>query len=246
MEALAAGFGCKVESPPFTYLGLPMGTTRPRIIDLMPIVTKLERRLCTTSCFLSQGARLQLISSALSSMPIYFICSLQLPSGIISQLDRILRQCLWRDNKDTPKQALAAWDMLCKPKMNGGVGIVNFKKQNEALLLKHSDKFYNNVEVPWVQLIWFAYYQEKVPHAERLCGSFWWKDVMKLVDRFRAVSVVRPGRGNSSIFWSDKWLFNGSVQPLAARYPRLFSYVLNPFLSAAEVYEEEELSSLFY
>ena len=51
METLAAGFGCKVESPPFTYLGLPMGTTKPRIVDLMPIVTKLERRLCTTHVF---------------------------------------------------------------------------------------------------------------------------------------------------------------------------------------------------
>ena len=246
MEILANGFGCKVESPPFTYLGLPMGTTRPKIIDLMPIVTKLERRLCTTSCFLSQGARLQLISSALSSMPVYFMCSLQLPAGIIAQLDRILRQCLWRGNSDTPKQALAAWDMLCKPKMSGGVGIVNFKRQNEALLLKHLDKFYNNSEVPWVQLIWFSHYQNMVPHAEKLCGSFWWRDIMKLVNDYRAVSVVQPGRGNSFLFWSDKWLFNGSCQPIADRYPRLFSYVLDPLKSAAEVYEAEDLSSLFY
>ena len=102
------------------------------------------------------------------------MCSLQLPAGIISQLDRILRQCLWRDNRDTPKQALAAWDMLCKPKMFGGVGIVNFKRKNEALLLKMLDKFYNKANVPWVQLIWLNHYQGKVPHAEGLYCSIWW------------------------------------------------------------------------
>ena len=109
VSSLAAAFECQVASLPFTYLGLPLGTTRPRIQDLTPIVTRLERKLTCISCFLSQGARLQLVDSALSSMPIFFLCSLQIPPGIIKQLDRILRQCLWRDNIDTPKQSLAAW-----------------------------------------------------------------------------------------------------------------------------------------
>jgi hypothetical protein len=43
---------------------------------------------------------------------------------------------LWRDKFDEPKQSLAAWDMVCKPKKYGGLGIVDFQKQNMALLLK--------------------------------------------------------------------------------------------------------------
>jgi hypothetical protein len=148
VNEIAQAIGCKVASLPFTYLGLPLGTTRPRIHDLTPVVTRLERRLCSISSFLSQGARLQLVQSALSSMNTYFLCSLSVPDGINKQFERILRQCLWRDNIDTPKQSLASWDMLCKPKQNGGVGIVNFKLQNEALLLKHLDKFYNRANVP--------------------------------------------------------------------------------------------------
>ena len=38
-------FGRKVGSVPFTYLGLPMGTTKPSATDLMPLVCKIERRL---------------------------------------------------------------------------------------------------------------------------------------------------------------------------------------------------------
>ena len=99
---LAAEMGCQIGSMPFPYLGLPLGTTRPSIQELLPLVDKLERRWTATSNFLSQGARLQLVNSALCSMPIYYLLSLKLPQGLIIQLDRILRQCLWRD-QDGPK-----------------------------------------------------------------------------------------------------------------------------------------------
>jgi hypothetical protein len=196
---LASALGCQIGSLPFPYLGLPLGTTRPSIEDLMPTVHGLDRRLTATSIFLSQGARLQLISSALSSMPLHFLLSLKLPPGIINQLDRILRQCLWRD-KDHPKPSLAAWEMVCKPKDNGGLGIVNFHKKNEALLLKNLDEFYNKRETPWVQLIWNSYYTDSVPHTARPCGSFWWRDIMHFAPNFARVSSVKPGMGDTFAF----------------------------------------------
>ena len=52
---MATAFGCQVGKLPFTYLGLPVGTTRPKIVDLLPLVDCMERRLTASSCFLSQG-----------------------------------------------------------------------------------------------------------------------------------------------------------------------------------------------
>jgi hypothetical protein len=172
LQELVDVFQCQVGKMPFTYLGLPVGTTKPTITELSPLVCRLERKLTSSSSFLSQGARLQLINSALSSMPLHFLCSLQLPIGLTNQLDRILRQCLWRDKDGMPKQSLAAWELVCKPKSKGGLGIVNFQKQNAALLIKILDKFYNKRDLPWVNLIWEKHYAGKVPHAESLCGSF--------------------------------------------------------------------------
>jgi hypothetical protein len=187
LQDLAAVFDCQVGKMPFTYLGLPVGTTKPTITKLSPLVCRLERKLSSSSSFLPQGARLQLINSTLASMPLHFLCSLQLPIGLTNQLDRILRQCVWTDKDGMPKQSLAAWELVCKPKLKGGLGIVNFQKQNAALLIKFLDKFYNKNALPWVDLIWFAHYQGKVPHEEKLCGSFWWRDIMKHVDNFRGV-----------------------------------------------------------
>jgi hypothetical protein len=149
LRELAKGFGCQIGTLPFTYLGLSVGTSRPSIQDLTPVVHRLERRLTATSSFLSQGARLQLILSAISSMPLHLLCTIHIPPGILKQFNRIIRQCLWRDNIDTPKQSLAAWDLICKPKMKGGLGIVDFQNKNEALLMKFLHKFYNKqMEIP--------------------------------------------------------------------------------------------------
>lgn len=50
---LAQSFGCMVGSLPFTYLGLPLGMTKPNIEDFLPLVSRCERRLVSTSIFLS-------------------------------------------------------------------------------------------------------------------------------------------------------------------------------------------------
>ena len=90
-QRLSNILGCRLEQLPFTYLGLPLGTTRPKIVDLMPLVDSVERRLSVSSAMLNQGSKLQLLTSVLTSMPIYFLCSLHIPPGIIKQLDRIFR-----------------------------------------------------------------------------------------------------------------------------------------------------------
>jgi hypothetical protein len=56
MASLAEDFGCQVGSMPFTYLGLPLGTTKSQIQDLMPLVCRLERKLSSSSSFLPEGA----------------------------------------------------------------------------------------------------------------------------------------------------------------------------------------------
>ena len=43
---------------------------------------------------------------------------------------------------------LAAWDMVCCPKRNGGLGVLNLKIQNDALLLKLLHKFDNQLDMP--------------------------------------------------------------------------------------------------
>ena len=59
MVQLAAIMGCQVGSLSFTYLGLPMGTTNPRMTDLTPMMDRVERILSACSSLLSYTHRLQ-------------------------------------------------------------------------------------------------------------------------------------------------------------------------------------------
>ena len=74
--------------------------------------------------------------------------------------------------------------MVCKPKRHGWLRVTNLRIQNEALVIKFLHKFYNKKYVPWVHLLWEAYYTKKIPHAPDAIGSFWWCDVLKLTLKY--------------------------------------------------------------
>ena len=109
-----------------------------------------------------------MINSAISPIVTYTMCTIKLPRGVIENIDRIRKQCLWRGNTENRRGGnLVAWETVQKPQKQGGLGIINLKLQNNALLLKHLHKFSNQADIPWVQLVWFKYYQDRVPHASR-------------------------------------------------------------------------------
>lgn len=111
---LAHNFGCSLGSFPFTYLGLPLGLAKPKVVDFLPLVTRCERRLECASTLLSQAGRLQLTNSFCSSLPTPSIC---VPSPgwaephVASRL-RPARTCAGRQNGFAPtrwfrRQAMA-------------------------------------------------------------------------------------------------------------------------------------------
>jgi hypothetical protein len=49
--------GCRVRSIPFTYLGLPLGTTRPSVQDFLPLLNRIERRMMGINSLVSYICR---------------------------------------------------------------------------------------------------------------------------------------------------------------------------------------------
>jgi len=159
---LTEAFGCIEGKLPFTYIGIPLGTTKPLVKDFAPLVCTIERNLSASSMYLNYAGRLQLINSVISSIPTYYICILKLPKKAIESIDKFRKNYLWRGSDINAKgYNLAAWEMVMVPKSKDGLGIKNLGLQNNALLLKHLHKFYNKVQVPWVQLIWNAHYHHQ-------------------------------------------------------------------------------------
>jgi hypothetical protein len=227
-SSLAQSFGCTVGSFPFTYLGLPMGLTKPQVKDYAPLICRIERKMAAASLHLTYAGRLQLVNSVISSLPTYYMCTLKLPITVIDIIDKHRKNCLWRGREFSRKgYNLAAWDLVRKPKAKGGLGVINLSVQNDALLLKQLDKFYKQEKIQWVTLIWQKCYNGIVPHLAREKGSFWWKDILRLNVHFRGVAMCIPNHGNTISFWED--LINGRVH--SDIFPHLLDFAKDPRIS---------------
>ena len=94
------------------------------------------------------------------------MCTFKLNVTIIEQIDKYHKHCLWWrgvdiNNKTPPK---VVWSMVCTPKPEGGLGVLNLRTQNEALLLKHLHKFFNKVDLGCFDL-GKALHQQQTPQS---------------------------------------------------------------------------------
>jgi hypothetical protein len=147
-------FHCQAGALSFTYLGLPLGTHQPTAQDCLPMVHSVEKRLVRTSIWFTQGGKLQLVNSVLSSLPTFHMCSIKIPMKIKNQIDKYRRHCLWRGGDlNAKKPPLAAWKLVTKPKLKCGLGVLKLNMQNDVLLMKNLYKIFMKEDLSWVKLI---------------------------------------------------------------------------------------------
>jgi hypothetical protein len=79
-----------------------------------------------------------LLNYVLSSIPLYYISLYKVPSWCLLMIDKICKNFLWAGvDKGTNRHiALMRWSIICTPKQFGGLGLLNLKYMNQALLLK--------------------------------------------------------------------------------------------------------------
>jgi hypothetical protein len=94
LDHLVVTFNCQAGTMSFTYLGLPLSLNKPIVQDCMPLVHIMERRLISTSNFLTQGGKLQMVNLVLSSLATFYMCSIKVPITILNQIDKYMRHYL--------------------------------------------------------------------------------------------------------------------------------------------------------
>lgn len=123
---------------------------------------------------------------------------------------------------------LVSWKKACRPKDQGGLGIINLRAHNKALLLKFLDIFYNHRDLPWVHLTWQKLYSRPVPpHECKPKGSFWCKSVIRLAEYYFMLSSCSVKSGISTSFWHDTWDFG----VLKWKFHELYNFALKKKVS---------------
>ncbi|XP_026428523.1 uncharacterized protein LOC113324421 [Papaver somniferum] len=145
------------------------------------------------------------------------------PVSVIHQLEKKMRDFLWEHKPGSRCSHLINYELVCASKSKGGLGVLNLKVMNTALLSKWCWRFGVEKNLLWYQII-----------AEKFGTdtSFWIPDKVKspysiscwrtiaeervLIDKNSSISIHN---GLRTSFWYDNWVGDN---PLMINFPELF------------------------
>lgn len=208
IQDLANILHCKVETLPFKYLGMPLGASRKQTSILEGVLEKFKSKLALwRKRFLSKAARIELINSALSSLPIYFMSLIQMPVSIEKQMSKHMRDFLWGSSQEKKKINWIARERACKTKNMGGLGIRNLKATNKSLLSKWIWRYYQEKEALWRKIIQHKTATEKDDLIPKECKDSYGTGFWKGIDNEKGIvhwnMELKIGDGKATKFWLD-------------------------------------------
>lgn len=78
-----------------------------------------------------------LVNSVLMHIHSYWSSIFILPKKILKNITAICRNFLWNGKVNTNKIPLLAWELVCRPKQDGGLGIIDCELWNQATVAKY-------------------------------------------------------------------------------------------------------------
>ncbi|KAL0293102.1 UNVERIFIED_CONTAM: hypothetical protein Sradi_6956800 [Sesamum radiatum] len=92
--------------------------------------------------------------AVLSTLHMYWASAFILPKGVLKNLEKKMRKFLWYGSSGSGN-AKVAWERICKPKEEGGLGLHSLITTNQALMLKQLWRIIQNdgtsIWVDWIQ-----------------------------------------------------------------------------------------------
>lgn len=249
LEMLANAFGCKYQSLPIKYLGMPLGASPKLKSTWKPVIEKFKQRLSSWKRrVLSFGGRLTLIKSVLGSLPIFFLSLFKIPEGVAKEIEGIQARFLWGSDDLKRKIHMVCWSKIKHSKENGGLGVRGIKEMNDALLLKWWWRFGSEKGALWRKIICAKYKMNSnlwLPSMDiNRHVSVFWKDIIQIeskkpsvFSKFKDNISLSIGDGKSIRFWTDEWVDGKKLSNL---FPGIFRVIINTEESIAEVWQRKE------
>lgn len=154
-------------------------------------------------------------------------------------MDSVRCRFLWQGtNRSRKKYALVKWSITSIATTYGGLGILDFRDMNIALLVKQWWKYRDpTYSSQWKTLLQFLY------SSNPQVGSPFWIKLNKLGTLGSNSTVYTPGNTSTVRFWEDIWLDN---RALATQFPQLYDYCVNKDVLFSEVINSQGQAVQFY
>lgn len=173
---------------PMRHLGLPLSVTRPKRIHFQHLEDKIAGKLAPwQGKHAALAGRIVLVKAVLATIAIYHLTPLDIPVEVKRKIDSILHAYLWAGiDKLSGRKCKINWDLVCKPKQYGALGLLNL------------DKYSNDLRLRWLWLEWVDTSKHWIGLGTPCTDD----------DRDLCVAATHGTVGNGHIarFWSSSWL----------------------------------------
>jgi len=158
----------------------------------------------------------------------------EIPKGVLKNLDKFRSRFFWQGSSDKHKYRLVKWDILCRPKDQGGLGIVNLQLQNKCLLAKWLVNLLNT-DGMWQKLLTNKYLHSKslTQVKARSYDSHFWRGLMKIKDEVFGLGSFVVKDGSKTRFWEDTWIGD---RPFKVKYPSIYNIVRDPHATVLKLW----------
>ncbi|XP_019418611.1 PREDICTED: uncharacterized protein LOC109329402 [Lupinus angustifolius] len=213
MASLTSYLGFSVGSLPVLYLGIPLFKGRPKKIHLQPIADKILAKLATwKGSTLSIMGRVELVRSIIQSMLVYSFKIYKWPENLLKMVDKGMRNFIWSGDIGVRKLVTVAWNKVCAPQKEGGLGIRSTNNLNKAGLLKLA------WELKASDQTWACFCRQRFGStnsaANRQFQSSIWIGIKNNWIEVVENSIWLVGDGTKINFWTDNWTGTTMVDSL--------------------------------
>ena len=167
----------------------------------------------------------------------------EIPKGVLKKFKQYKSSFFWQGGSDKKKYRLAKWDILCRPKDQGGLGLIDLKVPNKCLLSKWIVNLVNGKGTRQ-SLFRNKYLSSKsLPQVQaKPNDSHFWRGLMKIKEEVLACGSFEIKDGKQTRFWEDTWV---GQRPFKDQYPRIYNIARRPHASVASVLSSEPLNISF-
>ena len=179
------------------YLGLPSFIGRKKKESFNNIKQRVWKKLQGWEGKLTR--REILIEAVAQALPTYTMSCFKLPVGLCHEIEALIRRFFWgqRGWGDSQKVHWVRWEELCKPKEQGGMGIKDLSRFNDALLTKQTWQLLHDKSTLFYPIFKARFF----PHCSIMkatcpsSASYAWKSIIKGRDIIKRGAIWRIGDG---------------------------------------------------
>ncbi|PKU70999.1 Putative ribonuclease H protein [Dendrobium catenatum] len=191
------------------YLGLPLVMRRLVASDFANLLRKAAEKVQVWGRrHLSLAGRATLIRTALLNTPMYCLTLTSVPRSVLAKVDKIGRQFLWWKDGNHRGTHYVAWDELCRPTSQGGLGFHSTMMWQGPLRAKLAWNFINEPGMWLHRLLREKYGDDPWRSTVARNVSVTWKVIQDGATAIRPILRWTLGNGEHIDLCRDVWILD--------------------------------------